>query len=102
MVFLSSKIAINCGVPQGSILGPLLFSIYVNDMYSAVSCKVILYADDSALLVSGNNISTIEYTLSMELEKLNLWLIDNKLSLHLGKTESILFGPTRAKTASKP
>ena len=53
---LSSKLAINCGVPQGSILGPLLFSIYVNDMHSAVSCKVILYADDSALLVSGNNI----------------------------------------------
>ena len=64
-------------------------------MHSAVSCKVILYADDSALLVSGNNISTIESTLSMELEKLNLWLIDNKLSLHLVKTESILFRPTK-------
>ena len=49
-----------CGVPQGSILGPLLFLIYVNDMEASVSCKLILYADDSALLVSGKHIKTIE------------------------------------------
>ena len=61
-------------------------------MCSAVSCKLILYADDSALLASGNDINVIESTLSSELENLNEWLIDNKLSLHLGKTESILFG----------
>ena len=42
-----------CGAPQGSILGPLLFLIYVNDMRAAVSCKLLLYADDSALLTSG-------------------------------------------------
>ena len=42
-----------CGVPQGSILGLLLFLVYVNDMKAAVKCKLLLYADDSALLVSG-------------------------------------------------
>ena len=52
-----------CGVPQGSILGPLLFLIYVNDMESAVKCKLILYADDSALLVSGKDIKVIQETL---------------------------------------
>ena len=52
-----------CGVPQGSILGPLLFLIYVNDMEASVSCKLILYADDSALLVSGKHIKTIENVL---------------------------------------
>ena len=50
---ISSKKSISCGVPQGSILGPLLFLVYVNDMVGVVSCKLLLYADDSALLVSG-------------------------------------------------
>ena len=81
-----------CGVPQGYLLGPLLFLIYVNDMKSAVKCKLILYADDSALLVSGEDIKAIQETLGKELCALSSWLVDNKLSLHLGKTESILFG----------
>ena len=46
---LSDRGEVTCGVPQGSILGPLLFSIYVNDMESAVDCDLLLYADDSAL-----------------------------------------------------
>ena len=66
--------------------------IYVNDMEAYVSCKLILYADDSALLVSGKHIKTIENVLADNLLSLSNWLIDNKLSLHLGKTESILFG----------
>ena len=88
----SSLKAVTCGVPQGSILGPLLFSIYVNDLPSVVACKVLLYADDTALLVSGTDIHEIEQTLATELKCVRDWLIDNKLSLHLGKTESILFG----------
>ena len=56
---LSSLKGITCGVPQGSILGPLLFLIYVNDMKDAVRCKLLLYADDSALLVSGRDVSEI-------------------------------------------
>ena len=60
--FFDPKV-VPCGVPQGSILGPLLFLIYVNDMEASVSCKLILYADDSALLVSGKHIKTIENVL---------------------------------------
>ena len=48
------------GVPQGSILGPLLFLVYVNDMCSAVNCKLLLYADDSALIVPGKDVKEIE------------------------------------------
>ena len=69
-----------CGVPRGSILGPLLFLIYVSDMEAAVSCRLILYADDSELLVSGTSVSVIEETLGHELTFLCEWLVDNKLS----------------------
>ena len=58
-------------------------------------CDLLLYADDSALLIRGKNIIDIEQKLCEELTKLNVWLIDNKLSLHLGKTESILFASNR-------
>ena len=92
---LSDYKSIHCGVPQGSILGPLLFSVYVNDMQSAVSCKLLLYADDSALLVSGRDVDYIQTKLGNDLGHLRDWLIDNKLSLHLGKTESILFGSSQ-------
>ena len=88
----SSPGIITCGVPQGSILGPLLFLCYINDMPVSIRCKLMLYADDSALLVSGKNPDEISQTLSNELESCRKWLIDNKLALHLGKTESILFG----------
>ena len=86
---------ITCGVPQGSILGPLLFNLYVNDMVSSVDCKLLLYADDSCLIVSHKDKYTIERKLTTELQNLSNWLVDNKLSLHLGKTESILFGSKR-------
>ena len=89
---LSSSAAISCGVPQGSILGPLLFLIYGNDMSGAVNHKLLLYADDSAILVADKSVSAIEMSLQKELEVVSEWLVDNKLSLHLGKTESILFG----------
>ena len=64
-------------------------------MESAVDCDLLLYADDSALLIRGENIIDIAQKLSEELAKLNVWLIDNKLSLHLGKTESLLFASNR-------
>ena len=83
---------VNCGVPQGSILGPLLFLCYVNDMPISVRCKLLLYADDSALIVSGSDPEKIAEELSKELESCQQWLRDNKLSLHLGKTEAMIFG----------
>ena len=82
----------SCGVPQGSVLGPLLFLIYINDMNVACSCPLFLYADDAALLVSHEDKSVVEISLATHLENVRKWLTDNKLSLHLGKTETILFG----------
>ena len=65
--------------------------MFVNDMCTAVSCKLIIYSDDSVLLV----LLLIEETVHNELDSVREWLTANKLSLHLGKTESILFGTKR-------
>ena len=98
---LSSSAAISCGVLQGSILGPLLFLIHVNDMSGAVNHKLLLYADDSAIMVADKNVSTIEILLQKELEVVSELLVDNKSSLHLDKTESVLFcSKSRLKSQS--
>ena len=91
----SSPGLVTCGVPQGSILGPLLFLCYINDMSLSVNCRLLLYADDSTLLVRGKDPQIIADILSENLKSCSNWLVDNKLSLHLGKTEAILFGSKR-------
>ena len=91
----SEFLPISCGVPQGSILGPLLFLIYINDMNISLTCRLSLYADDSALLFAHRDAKVISDRLSMELSSCKNWLVDNRLSLHVGKTESLLFGSKR-------
>lgn len=91
----SDPLDITCGVPQGSILGPLLFLCYVNDMPTSVNCMLLQYADDSALIYSHKDPKIIANVLSSNLNSCNNWLIENKLSLHMGKTELILFGSKR-------
>ena len=84
---------VTCGVPQGSILGPLLFLLYVNDMPQAVDSRLLLYADDSCLLYQHKDIKTIESQLNKDFANLCDWFVDNKLSILFGKekTKSILF-----------
>ncbi len=79
-------------VPQGSVLGPLLFLLYINDNQAVFVCNMFLYADDDALLASGKETNKIQEKLGEELVKVKDWLSENKLLLHLGKTESIIFG----------
>ena len=86
---------VTCGVPQGSILGPLLFLVYINDMSISLNCRLSLYADDSALLFAHCDPKVIADRLSSELSRCKHWLVDNRLSLHIGKTESLLFGTKR-------
>ena len=86
---------LTCGVPQGFILGPLLFLLYVNDMpQQAVKCDLFLYADDTCLTFQHENMKEIEDQLILNFSSLFDWFIDDKLSIHLGKdkTKSILFG----------
>ena len=89
----SSNGNLTCGVPQGSILGPLLFLLYVNDMPQAVSSDLYLYADDSCLVYQHKDVKVIEQQLNKDFSNLCDWFVDNKLSIHFGedKTKSILF-----------
>ena len=93
----SEKARLVCGVPQGSILGPLIFLIDANDMAQAVKCDLYLYADDSCLVYTGKDIKVIEKTLNENFNSLCNWFVENKLSIHFGedKTKSILFGTKR-------
>ena len=95
----SELLNITTGVPQGSILGPLFFLIYMNDFGRSTNMfRFIMYADDTTLLtmLSTNNDelrSQEELKLNCELEKISTWLKVNKLSLNVSKTKYILFHP---------
>jgi hypothetical protein len=80
------------GVPQGSVLGPLLFLIYINDIPNAVSSSnPFLFADDTALLYSDSNPKYIESRVNLDLHHLLNWLHANKIALNATKTEVIIF-----------
>ena len=73
-------------MPQGSILGPKLFILYVNDIANVSSLlRFVLFADDTNIFLSGDDAKEISNTLSIELDKLNSWFAVNKLSLNVSK-----------------
>ena len=77
--------SILCDLPQGSILGPLLFLIYINDMPMAIKCSLFLYADDTCLVFQSKNFKDIEKQLNEDFANICDWFIDNKLSIHFGQ-----------------
>ena len=97
-----SKIAvIKYGVPQGSILGPLLFILYLNDLYKASKLtELVLFADDSNLFIKGHNLEETIINLNTELSKISEWFRANELSLNLNKTHYMIFSNKNVKRHS--
>lgn len=98
---ISKSKKITCGVPQGSVLGPLLFNLYINNVWEvSKTLKTILFADDTNLICSGENMEQLLDTVENELQKMKSWFDANKLTLNLSKTKFIIFG-NRATTLNK-
>ena len=90
--------SIKCGVPQGSILGPLLFLIYINDICNASELlEFVLFADDTNLFYSHDDLSYLNTIINSELDKLSIWLQTNKLSVNTNKSNYIVFKPRQRR-----
>ena len=94
----SDKNKIVCGVPQGSVLGPLLFLLFINDLPNATDFLTLLFADDTTFQYSGNNIATLFEKCNSELKKAATWFKANKLTLNVNKTKFMLFEGKIQKT----
>ena len=88
----SSLSNVKYGVPQGSVLGPLLFLLYINDLNKAVVySKVHHFADDTNFLYASHSLKNLNMTVNFDLSNLVQWLRANKISLNFNKTEIVVF-----------
>ena len=97
----SDKLNLSCGVPQGSVLGPLLFIVYTNDLPNSIlTAKSILFADDTTLYTSSNNMTELFNSVQRDLDSLSDWFKANKLSLNATKTNYVLFNKNNIGTVN--
>ena len=90
---LSGSNPVNCGVPQGSNLGPLLFLVYINDLPNCLNCAIPrMFADDTSVSYAAKSMDELQSVINSELVNLHKWLSTNKLSLNIAKTEFMIIG----------
>ena len=89
---VSDSLPITCGVPQGSVLGPLLFLIYMNDLpYVSKELQFYLFADDTSIYYDANDLIILQKVINRELRKVKKWLEANRLALNVSKTNYVTF-----------
>ena len=91
----SDSTLISTGVPQGSVLGPVLFLIYINDLPKATNLKTLLFADDTALFASEKNPALLKQIIATEINNIEKWLSINKLTLNLKKSCYVMFSKNK-------
>ena len=91
---ISDKQEVTHGVPQGSILGPLLFMIYMNDLKDVVEyCNMVSYADDTTIYYTSKHPSNIQVAINSDIKRLEKWFTENKMKLNVSKTEFMIIQP---------
>ena len=101
----SDFVTIKSGVPQGSILGPLLFCLYINDLCNLdfhPNTKISLYADDTAVFSHGYDVLQVQEILQKDFDLIVKWLENNDMYLHPSKTKIMLFGPKKKIQNKQP
>ena len=88
----SAHLLVRCGVPQGSILGPLLFILYINDLQAVTDLDLIMFADDTNIFATGLTKNVLVGKLNLDLNLISDWFAANLLSLNLDKTCYMIFG----------